>query len=254
MVGTFEDFGLRNSSPGSVSNPLRKSRRIVSPSIPVRSRSSLIYQHTGGRDSQGPSRAEATDNSTGASYELISRNSTNSIPTISDFTSWKVIPELPCRFNLPPRNRSFFGREDILSSLEAVLLPKVSGRDSPYEPQHLKTFVVCGFGGMGKTQIVAEFALSNLVSYDAVFWLHADETAKLYDGFTKISIELGLEDASQAKDQFISRDLVKRWLANPVKQVSESSEELQEASWLMILDNADDPETISDFWPVDGNG
>ena len=230
------------------------SSRIVSPTIPVRSKSLLIHQHAGGGDSQGPSRAEATDNSTGASYELISRNSINSIPTISDFTSRKAIPKLPCRFNLPPRNRSFFGREDILSSLEAVLLPKASGRDSPYEPQHLKTFVLCGIGGMGKTQVVAEFALSNLVSYDAVFWLHADETAKLYDGFTKIAIELGLEEASQAKDQVISRDLVKGWLANPVKQVSEGSEELQEASWLMIFDNADDPETISDFWPVDGNG
>lgn len=107
---------------------------------------------------------------------------------------------------------------------------------------------------MGKTQIVAEFALSNLDSYDAVFWLHADETAKLYDEFTRIAVELGLEEASQAKDQVISRDLVKGWLANPLKQVSEGSEELQEASWLMIFDNADDPETISEFWPVDGNG
>ena len=214
----------------------------------------LICQQAGSHESQDPSRAEATDNSTGASYELISRDSITSIPTISDFTSPKRIAKLPCRFNLPPRNRSFFGRGDVLSSLEAVLLPKSSGRDSPYEPQHLKTFVLCGAGGMGKTQIVAEFALSNLVSYDAVFWLHADEAAKLYDGFTKISIQLGLEEASEAKDQVISRDLVKGWLANPVKQAFESSDELQEASWLMIFDNADDPETITDFWPVDGNG
>ncbi len=240
---------MRDSGPGGDSNLDRMSKSSVPLSIPL-----LIYQHTGGHDSQGPSRAEATDNSTGASYELISRDSITSIPTISDFTSPKPTAKLPCRFNLPPRNRSFFGREDVLSSLEAALLPKASGRDSPYEPQNLRTFVLCGTGGMGKTQIVAEFALSNLVSYDAVFWLHADETAKLYDGFTRISIDLGLEEASQAKDQVISRDLVKGWLANPVKQVSETSEERQEASWLMIFDNADDPGTISDFWPVDGNG
>ena len=254
MAGTLETFELRDKSLSGVSNPNRMSVRTVSPSMSVCSKPLLTYQNAGDRDSRRPSRAEATDNSTGASYEFISRDSIKSIPTISDFTSPKAIAKLPCRVNLPPRNRSFFGREDVLSSLETVLLPKVSGGDSPYEPQHLKTFVLCGTGGMGKTQIVAEFALSNLVSYDAVFWLHADETAKLYDGFTKIAIELGLEEASQAKDQVISRDLVKGWLANPMKQVSESSEELQEASWLMIFDNADDPETISDFWPVDGTG
>lgn len=107
---------------------------------------------------------------------------------------------------------------------------------------------------MGKTQIAAQFALSNQDKFDAVLWLHADETAKLYDGFTNIAIQLGLESASDAKDQVISRDLVKGWLANPTKHGPGSSDDVQEASWLIVFDNADRPEVLSEFWPIDGGG
>ena len=117
----------------------------------------------------------------------------------------------------------------------------------------LRTFALCGPGGMGKTQIADRFVQANAKSYDAVFWLHADQTSKLAEGYSQIAVKLGLVEAgsTNARDQVVCRELVKGWLAKPMKK---SSAEMSEADWLIIFDNVDDPDTLNDFWPVDGTG
>ncbi|KAJ5720962.1 uncharacterized protein N7483_008896 [Penicillium malachiteum] len=113
---------------------------------------------------------------------------------------------------------------------------------------------------MGKTELAAEFALRNKENFDAIFWVHADEPAKLDQCFVDISIELGLETAEEATNQIISRSLVKGWLANPIKSSTTIAEDISstassgnDALWLLIFENADDPKLLGDYWP-EGRG
>lgn len=119
----------------------------------------------------------------------------------------------------------------------------------------LRQFALCGFGGIGKTEIAREFSRRHKASFDAVFWVMADEIAKLDHHYQQISLALGLEDPSECKSQVVSREIVKGWLSDPRKHLSGSDEFVQpgqaraEATWLLIFDNADDPMILADYWP-----
>lgn len=161
---------------------------------------------------------------------------------------------LPCFFlNTHSANEDFCGREDILERLATeLLLPKNRVTASGTA---LRKFALCGFGGIGKTEIAREFARRHKHSFDAVFWVVADDIAILDHHYQQISLALGLEDLSERKSQVVSREIVKGWLSNPRKHVSQSDDSVQpgegssEATWLLIFDNADDPMILTDYWP-----
>ncbi|OIW35543.1 tetratricopeptide repeat domain-containing protein [Coniochaeta ligniaria NRRL 30616] len=168
--------------------------------------------------------------------------------------------ELPKRLHLPcfllnthSANEDFCGREDILACLAAELLP--SKNTVTVSGTALRQFALCGFGGIGKTEIAREFARRHKDFFDAVFWVVADEIAKLDHHYQQISLALGLEDPSDCKSQVVSRETVKGWLSNPQKYLPGSDEGVQsaeagsEATWLLIFDNADDPMMLADYWP-----
>ncbi|CAI7656962.1 unnamed protein product [Penicillium viridicatum] len=152
-------------------------------------------------------------------------------------------------------NEDFCGREGILERLATELLPpknRVTASGTA-----LRQFALGGFGGIGKTEIAREFARRHKHSFDAVFWVVADEIVKLDHHYQQISLALGLEDLSEPKSQVVSKEIVKGWLSNPRKHVSQSDDSVQpgegegssEATWLLIFDNADDPMIRTDYWP-----
>ena len=150
-------------------------------------------------------------------------------------------------------NEDFCGHEDILEQLAAELLP--SRNIVTASGTGLRQFALCGFGGIGKTEIAREFSRRHKASFDAVFWVVADEIAKLDHQYQQISLALGLEDSSERKSQVVSREIVKGWLSNPRKYLSGSDEFVQpgqarsEATWLLMFDNADDPMILADYCP-----
>ncbi|KAI9708157.1 MAG: hypothetical protein M1820_004111 [Bogoriella megaspora] len=146
------------------------------------------------------------------------------------------------------RNKEFYGREHILQQIDAALLPSNEGLD-----KRLRSFAICGMGGIGKTELAIEFAFSRKDKFDAIFWVNADTDRKLATGFMDVSRVLGLEDSNTGyKEEVVTREIVKGWLSNPLK--SSHDDEAEEAKWLLIFDNADDPDLLSDFWPVTGSG
>jgi len=163
-------------------------------------------------------------------------------------------PVLPCRLVSLNPNKDFYGREALLKKLAQKLCPDdTAGLNPGSPPPKMKTIILRGAGGIGKTQVAREFVLQNLKKFDAVFWCHADEVSKISTDFDNIAIKLGLvPDASgDSRDQSLTRQLVKGWLENPVKSYNEGqASEL--VSWLLILDDVSKPQVLQDFIPTGG--
>ncbi len=159
---------------------------------------------------------------------------------------------------MPPhcRNSAFFGRSEVLQSIRERLLPKIDKDEESNHQPNLSMFTLCGSGGIGKTQVAAEFVYASKDCYDAIFWVQADEYSKLSQGYTNIAVKLGLvlEDSADSRDPVVVQDMVKGWLSNPVKSYAQQEHKPEMATWLLVFDNVDDPDILDDFWPFEYAG
>lgn len=196
--------------------------------------------------------AEGTAGSTAASFQMI--------PSLADFSTVKIDPHLPCHVIPVSQNNYFTSRMDVLDALHAALvapLDDISGSDNSDDGTHLRTFALCGPGGMGKTQIATEFVYRYKKEFDAIFWVHADGLPKLARDFAHNAVVLGLvpADSPDVRDHIMMRDLLSGWLANPVKSYQRLEDErVEEATWLLVFDNVDNPDALDDYWPADSSG
>lgn len=109
-------------------------------------------------EGQNPSTGRATGGSADNDFELI--------PT--SFGNEKKPVSLPCVFlDAPPLNRVFHARDDILRIIENELLPNPPNLITQ-QASTLRQFALCGFGGLGKTEIAQEFARRHRDAFDAV--------------------------------------------------------------------------------------
>jgi hypothetical protein len=143
---------------------------------------------------------------------------------------------------------NFFGRQDVLGQIDDALLN--SNNQATTKTSELRSVALCGMGGVGKTEVAIKYVSSRTAHFDAIFWLTADTKEKLAAGFSEIARELGLEDKSDAHDDVASREIVKEWLCKPAK----GPHTTEEAAWLLVFDNADDPDILCDYWPQMGTG
>ena len=136
---------------------------------------------------------------------------------------------LPSIWNIHySRNSFFIGREDILSRMHTQL--QAGQAIGLAQPQ-----AISGLGGIGKTQIAVEYAYRYYRDYQAVLWVQADSREALVSSYVAIAFLLKLPE-KDAQDQMITVQAVKTWLQRHSK-------------WLLILDNADELDFISEFLP-----
>jgi hypothetical protein len=110
--------------------------------------------------------------------------------------------------------------------------------------------------GHRKTQAVTEYAYTRRDIYEAILWIHAQEATILADEFSRIAETLGLvlEGTADARDQVVTRELVKDWLAKPVRSYNGTDNNSDdEVSWLLVFDNVDNADLISEYWPPTGS-
>jgi hypothetical protein len=160
------------------------------------------------------------------------------------------------------RNARFFGRVDVLEAIdEAFHLDHTStfksweqsgGQDNPVLP---RLYVLCGMAGIGKTEIAIEYLYSRLSHFDMTIWIYSDTTEKIGTQFLAIAKEHGLERVTETMDVVEARDIVKAWLAGPSGyRISKGQRQKANATWLIVFDNADDPDILYDWLPDQGPG
>lgn len=109
---------------------------------------------------------------------------------------------------LPSKLRPrFWGREDVLAKIDEALSPSPSSKT-------LKTFALCGLGGIGKTQIAVEYANRNRDKYRAIFWVEADNVINMGHSFVEVAKILNLAKADEPPDSSRATLQVKGWLAD----------------------------------------
>jgi tetratricopeptide (TPR) repeat protein len=131
--------------------------------------------------------------------------------------------------NLPARNARFTGREVVLRELREQLR---SG--AAVVLFGAQAVALQGMGGVGKTQLALEYAYRYRTAYDVVAWLRADSEESVESSLHELGGQLDLQseqsgaDYARAVVQELGRD---------------------KRRWLLIFDNADEPEAIRTYLP-----
>jgi hypothetical protein len=104
-------------------------------------------------------------------------------------------------------------------------------------------------GGIGKTDLAVEYAHARKSKFGAVFWLEAGGISQLASDFGRIATQLGIRSADEAKSLESSIEVAKAWLTK-----SKGTQDRENDNWLLIFDNADNLDIITDYVPYHGNG
>lgn len=135
------------------------------------------------------------------------------------------------RVKIPYRSHPFFtGRNSILNTLKEEFFSKKIGTEK----------VLCGMGGIGKTQIAVEFALQFQRNYDVIWWIRAENETLLLSDLEELCKELDLP-IKDVDNKLIVFDVLKNWMQTNQK-------------WLLIFDNVNDPEHIYKYLPANHQG
>lgn len=148
---------------------------------------------------------------------------------------------------VPTRNKNFTGRDEILELLKegaaskatAVLPTAGKVHSSESDPANPIPQGVHGLGGVGKTAIVTEYAWRYQSEYDLVWWIAAEQASSVRGSLAELAQRLNLNaQPSAGVDGLIEavRDALRR--GEPYER------------WLLVFDNADQPEDIEDLIPA----
>jgi tetratricopeptide (TPR) repeat protein len=141
--------------------------------------------------------------------------------------------------NVPQRNKNFTGRVDILSRLRQGAASRITAVLPEQDPNDPLPQAVQGLGGVGKTAIAIEYAYRHRFDYDLVWWIAADQLPSVRASLAALAGRLGLESATTVAgiDGAIAAVLDSLRRGDPFGR------------WLLIFDNADQPEEILDLIP-----
>ena len=140
--------------------------------------------------------------------------------------------------NVPPRNRNFTGRVDILARLRAGASSRITAVLPERDPDDPLPQAVQGLGGVGKTAIAIEYAYRHRSDYDLVWWISADQLPSVRAALAQLAGRLGVESTAAAGiDGAIAAVLDALRRGDPYSR------------WLLIFDNADQPEDVLELIP-----
>ncbi|KUL22000.1 FxSxx-COOH system tetratricopeptide repeat protein [Actinoplanes awajinensis] len=135
--------------------------------------------------------------------------------------------------NLPSRNDDFTGREEMLDILDRRLRQdRVAA---------VLSHSLHGMGGVGKSQIAAEYAYRHMTDYDVIWFVPAEQESQIRHSLMELGEHLNIPAGTEAN--------------TAIRAVLDSlAAGTPYANWLLIFDNAETLETVQDYLPTGGTG
>lgn len=165
-------------------------------------------------------------------YKITKKNKLDGSTELQKETTPKF-DKSPRFINLRARNLSFTGREQLLDTLQTTL-------ESDSEIKSIRTQALVGLGGVGKTQIALEYAYRHIEDYNIIWWIRSEKLDDLATDYAELASQLELPEKDYV-DQKLKIEAIKRWLED-------------NAGWLLIFDNAQDPPDLERYLPIRGSG
>jgi tetratricopeptide (TPR) repeat protein len=153
---------------------------------------------------------------------------------------------VPVLWTVPiARNPFFTGRDNLLDQLTDLFSCYDEG-NTPFVPQVALTQarVLKGLGGIGKTQIVVEYAYRTRQhrQYTYTLWVDATTRETLLASVQGLAELLPSFPEHRETDQHALMAAMKHWLTACPQP------------WLLIIDNVEEHALTQPFWPTEGNG
>ncbi len=134
--------------------------------------------------------------------------------------------------NVPPRNISFTGREQVLADLHE----RLSKGTTAVLPEALH-----GMGGVGKSQIAIEYVYRHTSGYDLIWWIHSERPSQIQQALVELASELDLQVGREVNIAVPAvREALR--LGRPFR------------NWLLVFDNAENVDEVRGFFPTNGPG
>jgi transcriptional regulator with XRE-family HTH domain/tetratricopeptide (TPR) repeat protein len=134
---------------------------------------------------------------------------------------------MPGVWNIPARNPGFTGRDDLLESVRDRLL---AGETAVVQALH-------GMGGVGKTQLAAEYAHRFAGTYDLAWWINAEQGGLIGDQVAGLGLALRCIPAGAGTE---------------VVRAAVLAELRARGRWLLVFDNAENPPDVAPWLPGGG--
>jgi hypothetical protein len=134
---------------------------------------------------------------------------------------------LPRVWNLPARNPGFTGRDGMLVTVRERLLARDTAVVQAFQ----------GMGGVGKTQLAAEYAYRFAGAYDLAWWVNAEQPGLIGDQFAALGVALGCLQPDAGAEAVRAAVL---------------GELREKGRWLLVFDNAENPADITGWLPGGG--
>ena len=133
----------------------------------------------------------------------------------------------PRVWNIPARNPGFTGRDDLLAEVREQLL---AGDRAVVQALH-------GMGGVGKTQLAAEYAHRFAGAYDLAWWINAEQGGLIGDQVAALGLALGC---------------VQPGAGTEAARAAVLAELRHRGRWLLVFDNAEDAADVAPWLPGGG--
>ncbi|KAL6692957.1 P-loop containing nucleoside triphosphate hydrolase protein [Trichoderma pleuroticola] len=132
------------------------------------------------------------------------------------------------------RNPGFFGRKDILDTIDK------SFHEQPIRPASIALW---GAAGIGKTQIALEYA-NRLWSegFNVIIWISSETKAERAKCYSDAARQLQFKEFSETNTPEKNQHLVLQWLQRT------------DVPWLLIFDNVESQADLQSYWPTVGQG
>ena len=131
---------------------------------------------------------------------------------------------MPRIWNIPARNPGFTGRDGLLVAVRERLL---AGDKAVVQ-------ALRGMGGVGKTQLAAEYAHRFAGAYDLAWWVNSEQGGLIGDQFAALGAALGCVEAGAG---------------TAAVRAAVLAELRDRGRWLLVFDNAEDPADITGWLP-----